>query len=217
MQMQVNAQSRTTQGKGASRRLRAAGKVPGILYGADQEAKPIELSHHEFFQQLKSESFHASILTMDLDGNQFQVLLRDVQMHPWRREVLHADFQRVAADREVMLKVPLHFVNQENCPGVKLAGGIVSHVMTEVEVACLPRHLPEYLEVDLGQLQVGHSLHLSSVKLPEGVRLPQLPRNDATVATVTVPRAVVEEEAAATEAAPAAEKKEPEKKDAGKK
>jgi large subunit ribosomal protein L25 len=217
MQMQVNAQSRTTQGKGASRRLRAAGKVPGILYGADQEAKPIELSHHELFQQLKSESFHASILTMDLDGNQLQVLLRDVQMHPWRREVLHADFQRVAADREVMLKVPLHFVNQENCPGVKLAGGIVSHVMTEVEVACLPRHLPEYLEVDLGQLQVGHSLHLSSVKLPEGVRLPQLPRNDATVATVTVPRAVVEEEAAAVATPPAAEKKEPEKKDAGKK
>jgi large subunit ribosomal protein L25 len=199
MAIEISATARTTQGKGASRRLRHAGRVPGILYGGGKPAESIELDQQELALKLKLEAFHASILTLDLSGARQQVLLRDLQMHPWRSQVLHVDFQRVAKDRKVRMKVPLHFVNADIAPGVKTAGGSVNHVMTELEVSCLPDDLPEYVEVDLSELQMGHSIRLAGLKLPKGVESVQLRGGeDAVVATIPVPKAKVpvEEEVA---------------------
>ncbi len=218
MSLEVSAKSRTVQGKGASRRLRSAGVVPGILYGGTAAAQSIELEHKSLWFQLKSESFHASILTMDLDGQKQQVLLRDVQIHPWRQLIQHVDFQRVAQDQEVTMRVPLHFVNADQAQAVKFGGAIVTHIMNEIEVACLPKFLPEFIAVDLSQITVGHSVHMSDLTLPEGVRLPGLARGDSPVASASIPRGAAEEDKTATAAAaPAAadkkdEKKEPEKK-----
>lgn len=238
--IEVNAVSRTLQGTGASRRLRNTGKVPGIIYGGDLTAQNIELDHNSLYHQLKMEAFHASILTMNMDGKKDRVLLRDVQMHPWKQLILHVDFQRVSANRKIHMKVPLHFVNAEIAPGVKTGGGIVTHVMNEIDITCLPDDLPEFIEVDLQNLELGHSVHLADLKIPKGVESVQLVRgDDAVVATVQVPRAIVEPEpvvvaavaeGAAEGAAPAAgaaapaavaagadAKKEGEKKDSGKK
>ena len=192
---EVNAVSRSVQGTGASRRLRRSGKVPGILYGANQGAQVIELDHKAIMLQLRHEAFHASILSMNIDGKKQDVLLRDIQMHPWKREVLHIDFQRVDAKQKIHMRVPLHFINAELAPGVKLGGGIVNHVMTELEVNCFPADLPEFVEVDVAELELGHSVHLAELKLPDGVESVQLTRgDDAVVATVQVPRAIVEPE-----------------------
>jgi large subunit ribosomal protein L25 len=208
MAIEVNATTRSTQGKGASRRLRHASRVPGIVYGAGQTAQPIEVDHKELTQHLKLEAFHASILTLNLGADKLQVLLRDYQMHPWRPQVMHVDFQRVAADRKIHMKVPLHFINQEIAPGVKTGGGTINHVISELDVTCLPADLPEYIEVDLSALQLGSSVHLSDIKLPPGVESVRLRGgDDAVVATVVIPReeVVVEEApAAAVAAAPAA-------------
>jgi len=205
MKIEINATARTLQGTGASRRLRRASKVPGIVYGAGQSAQPIELDHNELFHKLRLEAFHASILSLKMaDGADQQVLLRDYQMHPFRPIVMHADFQRVAADQKIHMKVPLHFVNEEVSPGVKLSGGLVSHAINDVDVLCLPKDLPEFVQVDLGELSAGHSLHLSQVKAPAGVEFVALHRGeDPTVATIVIPRAAVAEEAAA-EATPSA-------------
>ena len=192
---EVNAVSRSVQGTGASRRLRRAGKLPGILYGANQDAQVIELDHRAIMLQLRQEAFHASILTMNIDGTKQNVLLRDIQMHPWKRQVLHIDFQRVDAKQKIHMRVPLHFINAELAPGVKLGGGIVNHVISELEVSCLPADLPEFVEVDVAELELGDSVHLSDLKLPSGVESVQLGRDDdAVVANVQVPRAVVEPE-----------------------
>ena len=192
---EVNAVSRSVQGTGASRRLRRSGKLPGILYGANQDAQVIELDHSAIMLQLRHEAFHASILTMNIDGTKQNVLLRDIQMHPWKREVLHIDFQRVDAKQKIHMRVPLHFINAELAPGVKLGGGIVNHVISELEVSCLPADLPEFVEVDVAELELGDSVHLSDLKLPSGVESVQLGRDDdAVVANVQVPRAVVEPE-----------------------
>ena len=192
---EVNAVSRSVQGTGASRRLRRSGKVPGILYGANQDAQVIELDHSAIMLQLRHEAFHASILTMNIDGTKQNVLLRDIQMHPWKREVLHIDFQRVDAKQKIHMRVPLHFINAELAPGVKLGGGIVNHVISELEVSCLPADLPEFVEVDVAELELGDSVHLSDLKLPSGVESVQLVRDDdAVVANVQVPRAMVEPE-----------------------
>ncbi|UCH46826.1 MAG: 50S ribosomal protein L25/general stress protein Ctc [Betaproteobacteria bacterium] len=208
--IEVNAVSRSVQGTGASRRLRRTGKVPGIVYGASEKAQVIELDHKALLLQLRHEAFHASILSMNVDGKKQNVLLRDVQMHPWKQEVLHIDFQRVDAKQKIHMRVPLHFMNEEIAPGVKVGGGVVNHVMTDVEISCLPADLPEYLEVDLAEAELGDSLHLSAVKLPQGVESVQLSRgDDAVVASVQVPRVVVEPEeeveAAAEEAVEGAE------------
>ena len=207
MAIEVTATPRGVQGRGASRRLRHGGRVPGILYGADKPAQNIEVDHNELAQHLKLESFHASILTLSLNGDKHQVLLRDVQMHPWRAQVLHVDFQRVARDRKIHMKVPLHFKNAEIAPGVKTGGGAVNHVLAELDISCLPDDLPEFVEVDLSNLQLGHSIHLSEIKLPKGVESVQLRSgDDAVVATIVVPRVEVEPEveAAAVDAAAAA-------------
>lgn len=200
MQIEISATARKLQGTGASRRLRIAGRVPGIVYGGGKEAQAIELDHNTVFHQLRREAFHSSILKLVLEGAVEQVLLRDVQMHPYKPLVLHIDFQRVAKDQKVHMKVPLHFVNADIAPGVKLSSGIVSHVMTEIEVSCLPGNLPEFIEVDLASLALGHSIHVSDLKLPKGVEA-IVHGDDSVVATISLPRgAVSSEEAAAPEA-----------------
>ncbi len=212
MKIAIKAESRKVQGTGASRRLRRADKVPGIVYGGGKDATVIELDHNDIYHKLKLEAFHASILDMDLDGKKEQVLLRDVQMHAWKQNVLHVDFQRIAADKKIHMKVPLHFVNADIAPGVKLSGGIVSHIINELDISCLPKDLPEFIEVDLKDLASGHSIHISNLKMPAGVDSVALHRgDDQSVATIIIPRAVAaEEEAAATVSAadvPAANQK----------
>ncbi|MDE2365976.1 MAG: 50S ribosomal protein L25/general stress protein Ctc [Betaproteobacteria bacterium] len=227
MHIEISAQKRTLQGKGASRRLRGSGKVPGIIYGGENPAQAIELDHNNLYHQLKLEAFHASILSMDVEGQKEPVLLRDIQMHPFKLQVLHIDFQRVDPKKKIHMKVPLHFVNAETAPGVKLSGGIVSHVLTELDVSCLPKDLPEFITVDLIDLAAGHTLHLSDLKTPEGVEIPALLKGEnLPVATIVIPRGVAAEGAAAVVAASeiptTVQKKEGvakegEKKDAGKK
>ena len=216
MSNEFNAQTRNLQGTGASRRLRRTGRVPGILYGGEQKPASIEVDHNEIFHKLKQESFHASVLTMSLDGNKQMVLLRDVQMHPFKRQVMHLDFQRVDATHKIHTRVPLHFINADIAPGVKLQGGIVSHVMNEIEVRCLPADLPEFVEVDLKDVGTGQSVHLSALKLPKGVEAVVHKGEDPVVAAINLPRAAVSDEAAAADqqvaaaapaAAPAADKK----------
>lgn len=201
MQIEVNAQVRTLQGTGASRRLRRDGKVPGIVYGGKDAPEVIELDHNELMLQLRKEAIHASILTLNLGGTKQQVLLRAVNMHPWRQQVQHVDFQRVLADQKIHMRVPLHFVNAELAVAVKLGGALVSHVLNELDVSCLPADLPEFIEVDLRDIEVGQTLHVSDLKLPKGVEAVQKAENPA-VAVAQLPRAAVAEETA--EAAPAA-------------
>ncbi len=225
MKIEFNASKRALQGTGASRRLRRAGKVPGILYGGETAAQPIDVDHNALFHSLKQEAFHASILTMNLDGQKQQVLLRDYQMHAFKPQVLHIDFQRVSADRKIHMKVPLHFINADIAPGVKLQGGVVSHVINELNVTCLPADLPEFIEVDMKDVAVGHSIHVSDLRLPKGVEPLLHQGENPVVASIVVPRgtteadlAVAEEAAAATAepaaagAAAAAPAKQPEKK-----
>lgn len=198
MKIAINAETRKVQGTGASRRLRRADKVPGIIYGGGKDATVIEIDHNELYHKLKQEAFHASILDMSLDGKNEQVLLRDVQMHAWKQNVLHVDFQRIAADQKIHMKVPLHFINADIAPGVKLSSGIVSHIINELDISCLPKDLPEFIEVDLKDLAAGHSIHLSNLKLPAGVEAVALHRgDDQSVATIIIPRAVAAEEVAA--------------------
>jgi large subunit ribosomal protein L25 len=208
VKIEIKAEPRSVQGTGASRRLRRESKVPGVLYGAGKDALAIQLDHKDLWFKLKTEAFHSSILDMELGSEKSQVLLRDYQMHPFRPLILHADFQRVDASRKIHMKVPLHFVNAEISPGVKLAGGLVQHVMNDLEVSCLPKDLPEFIEIDLKDLQAGHSLHLSGVKLPPGVEAIVPKGEDPTVATVVIPKVMTAEEelaeAAALTAAPAA-------------
>jgi len=199
MKIEFTAFPRTLQGTGASRRMRGAGKVPGILYGADQPTQPIELDHHALFRHLKMEAFHASILDMTLEGNQQQVLLRDVQMHPFRQLVLHVDFQRVDKNKKIHMKVPLHFINAEICPGVKTGGGVVNHVMNEIDIQCLPDDLPEFIVVNLEQLELNRSMRVNEVPLPKGVEvIARLKKDNPAIVSVQVPKAIViEEEVAA--------------------
>jgi len=208
MTIEFTAFPRATEGRGASRRMRRGGKAPGIVYGGVDTPTPIELDHNALFHALRNEAFHASILTMKLDGAATKVLLRDVQMHPFRNEILHVDFQRIDENKMIHMKVPLHFVNAEISPAVKTNGAIVSHVITDANITCLPRDLPGFIEVDLSALEVGHSIHVSALKLPAGVTVVTHGRKDPVVATAVVPRAAVETEetvaAAATAAAPAA-------------
>ena len=202
MEITIKASKREGQGTGASRRLRRAGSVPGVVYGADKDAVSIQLDHKDLFLQFRHEAFHASILSLDLEGKKEQVLLRDYQMHPVRNQIQHIDFQRVSATEKIHVKVPLHFINADAGPGVKLGGGIVTHILTEADISCLAKDLPEFIEVDLGAMEVGQTVHLSEVKLPKGVEFVQLAHgNDAAVASVTKPRGAVGAEAEAEESA----------------
>ena len=189
MKNEFNATLRTVQGTGASRRLRHAGKTPAIVYGAGKDISVIELDHNEIYHALRHEIFHSTILTMNLEGKTEQVLLRDYQMHPFRQQVQHVDFLRVDPNHKVHMKVPLHCINADIAPGVKLSGSTVNHIMTEVEVSCLPKDLPTFVEVDLSQLAAGHSIHMSEIKLPAGVEFMQLSHgDDAAVVAIPAPR-----------------------------
>ncbi|MEO8344290.1 MAG: 50S ribosomal protein L25/general stress protein Ctc [Betaproteobacteria bacterium] len=202
--MEFTAFARHTEGRGASRRMRRAGKAPGIVYGGTVAPTPIELDHNALFHALRGEAFHSSILTMKLDGAASKVLLRDVQMHPFRNEILHVDFQRVEENKKIHMKVPLHFINGEESPAVKVSSAIISHVTTDLDITCLPKDLPGFIEVDLSALEVGHALHVSSVKLPVGVTVVTRGRTDPVVAAAIVPRAQVETEEETAAAAVAA-------------
>ena len=202
MAIEFTAFPRPTEGRGASRRLRRSGRAPGIVYGGTVAPQPIELDHNALFHALRNEAFHSSILTMKLDGAEGRVLLRDVQMHPFKNEILHVDFQRVDENRKIQMRVPLHFVKGEVSPAFKLSGALVSHITTEVEISCLPKDLPGFIEVDLSELTTGHAMHVSALKLPEGVKVVTRGKADPVVAAAVVPRAQVEAEG---EAAPAAE------------
>lgn len=169
----VNAQSRSDMGKGASRRLRRDGAVPGILYGAGGEPAMISVVHTELEKHLEHEAFYSHILTLNLDGKEEKVVLKDLQRHPSRPFVQHVDFMRVSADAAIHMTVPLHFINEAISPGVK-RGGTATYYLTSVEVACKPADLPEYLQVDLADLDVGHTVHLTEIGLPEGVSFPAL-------------------------------------------
>lgn len=212
MKIEITATARTEEGTGASRRLRGRGLTPGIVYGAGKPAQPIQLDHNALSRHLKMEAFHASILTMKVGSDVQQVLLRDVQMHPFRQMVLHVDFQRVAADQKIHMKVPLHFTSAENAPGVKFGHGIISHVLNEIDIVCLPAALPEFVEVDLSAIELGQSVHLADLKMPPGVESVQLAKGDnAVVATIQVPRGELSKEEAAPSAAavPASAQKAP--------
>jgi large subunit ribosomal protein L25 len=220
MTIEIGAAKRTVQGTSASRRLRHAGRVPGVLYGGKDPAVNIELDHNELFQAARKEAFHASIITLKLDGQPQQVLLRAMNMHPWKLEVQHVDFQRVLADQKIHMRVPLHFVNQENSPAVKVAGAVVNHVMNDIDISCLPADLPNFIEVDLANLTIGHSVHVKELNFPKGVE-PVLHRGEnPVVASASMPRAAEVEEAAAAveEVVPAsmvpAAKQQPEKPEA---
>ena len=201
MKFELNASKRELQGSGASRRLRRANKVPGIIYGGVAAPALIELDHNDILLALRKEAFHSSVLTIKLDGAVETVLLRDSQMHPYKPLVLHVDFLRVDATHAIHQKVPLHFVNADVAVGVKLDGGVVSHAMNEVDVACLPQDLPAFIEVDLKDLKGGQTLHVSQLSYPKGVKPVMHGEDDPVVVAITVKKAAAAE---GEEAAPAA-------------
>ncbi|CAM3765590.1 50S ribosomal protein L25/general stress protein Ctc [Polynucleobacter antarcticus] len=207
--MKVVAFQRSVQGTGASRRLRNSGKTPGIIYGSKDAAVAIELDHNALFHALRKEAFHSSILDLEIDGKAQKVLLRDYQMHPFRPLVLHIDFQRVSASEKIHMRVPLHFINADTAAAVKLQGAVISHIVTELEVSCLPADLPEFLEVDLGAIEVGHGIHAKDIALPKGVSLVlHVGQENPVLANARIPlvkSADTEAAPAATAAAPAAE------------
>ena len=185
--MKVVAFNRTQQGTGASRRLRNAGQTPGIIYGGTEAPALIALDGNALYHALKKEAFHGSVLDLEIDGKTQQVLLRDFQMHAFKQLVLHADFQRVDSSKPIHTKVTLHFVNADISPAVKLSSAVISHVLNEVEVSCLPGQLPEFIEVDLSKLEAGQSIHTGDLVLPEGVTALTHGQN-LTVVTSSIPR-----------------------------
>jgi large subunit ribosomal protein L25 len=199
---EVRAEARQAIGGGAGRQLRRAGKVPAVIYGAGRPAQPVTLDAIEIGRNLATEAFHTALLEVKVGGVGELAILRDVQMHPFRPQALHVDFQRVHENEKLHIAVPLHFIGADVCPGVKLQGGILSHLMNNVDIACLPRDLPEYLEVDVSQLTLNQTLHLADVKLPEGVESTALAHGE-NHAVAAVQAAKVIEEAAPAEAAPA--------------
>jgi len=206
MKIEINAVLRDAKGTGASRRLRHEGKFPGVLYGGNGDAKIIELNAKDLYMQFKHEAFHASILTLNLDGKKESVLLRDYQMHPVRNNIQHIDLQRIDENKKLSVKIPFHFLNEDVAPGVKLEGGVVSHIMVDVDISCLPKDLPTYIEVDLVNLSIGDSIHLSEIKAPEGVELTALSEeNDPIITSVSKPKVVVEETPVAAEGEEGAE------------
>ncbi|MBC3933150.1 MAG: 50S ribosomal protein L25/general stress protein Ctc [Undibacterium curvum] len=194
--MKVIAFARKEQGTGASRRLRNAGQTPGIIYGGTEAPVAISLDHNALYHALKKEVFHSSILDLEVDGKVEKVLLRDFQVHAYKQLVLHADFQRVDPNQKIHVKVPLHFINADVSPAVKLSAAVISHVAVELDVSCLPADLPEFVEVDLSKLEAGQSVHVSQLVLPAGVTA-VVHGDDATVAIATVPAGAVSADAEA--------------------
>ncbi len=189
MAIEINAKARDVKGTSASRRLRRENKVPGVLYGGNGDAVSLEIDGGELFVKFREEAFHASILDLNLEGKKESVLLRDFQLHPVRNTVQHIDFQRVDQNKKIHIKVPFHFINEDAAIGVKVGGGIVARILTEAEVSCLPKSLPEFLEVDVAELDMGQSIHLSEITLPEGVEFVQLAHDhDSAVVSIAKTR-----------------------------
>ena len=180
----VEAEPRVAQGTGASRRLRRTGKIPAIIYGGNDGPQNITISHNELLKQLKVEAFYAHILTIELEGKKVQAVLKDLQRHPVRDEVYHADFQRVVADQMLRKSVPLHFIGEDVAPGIKLGGGMIEHFINEVEIECLPADLPEFISVDVSKLALGEVIHLADLSLPQGVTLIEL-KHDNNIGVVS--------------------------------
>jgi len=191
--MKFVAFERAAQGTGASRRLRITGRTPGIVYGGTSEPLAIELDHNALWHAIKKEAFHASILDMELNGVESKVLLRNVQMHPFKQLILHIDFQRVDANTTLHMKVPLHFSGEENSPAFKIDACLITHVVTDLEVACLPANLPEFIAVDLSDLKKGTSLHAKDLTLPNGVKAVIRGRENPVIVSVVTPVAEVVE------------------------
>ena len=200
--MKFVAFERAKQGTGASRRLRITGRTPGIVYGGTAPATPIELDHNALWHAIKKEAFHASILDMELNGTESKVLLRNVQMHPFKQLILHIDFQRVEATTKLQMKVPLHFSGEETSPAVKLDACLINHIANELEITCLPADLPEFIAVDLSNLKKGTSLHVNDMSLPKGVTAVTRGKENPVIVSVVTPAAEVVEAPAAA-AAPA--------------
>jgi large subunit ribosomal protein L25 len=196
--IEIKAELRKDVGKGASRRLRrAADRVPGIIYGGGREPQPLTVNANALNKALEKETFYSQVISVVVDGDAQQAVLRDLQRNPANEKVQHIDFLRVSADQEIDVHIPLHFINEDKCVGVKQGGGAISHSANEVEVRCLPKDLPEYIEVDVAELQVGHSIHLSELKLPSGVALVELIHgedHDSAVVSVLAPRGGTGEE-----------------------
>ena len=212
--MKVVAFERPKQGSGASRRLRNAGKTPGIIYGGEDAPQLIELDHNALWHALKKEAFHASVLEMEVAGKTSKVLVRDVQYHPYKQLVLHIDFQRVSSKQKVHIKVPLHFKGEELSDAVKLEHCLVSHILNEIEVSCLPANLPEFIEVDLSTVTKGQTIHLSNITLPKGVTAVSHGAEEPVLVTVPPPKGGTEAEGSEkagkpAETAPAADSKKP--------
>ena len=205
--MKFVAFERSKQGTGASRRLRNAGKVPGIVYGGESEPQLIELDHNALWQAIKKEAFHSSVLEMDLAGKSSQVLLRDLQVHPYKQQVLHVDFQRVSAKTRITMKVPLHFTGEEESNAVKTDKCLVNHVLTELEISCLPADLPESISVDLSKLEKGSTVTLNDIQLPKGVKAVLHGQGNPVLVSVVVPASEESADAAAAAAAAPADKK----------
>jgi large subunit ribosomal protein L25 len=202
---ELDAEFRETQGKGASRRLRHEGKVPAILYGGHMGARALTLSHQKLVLMLDNERFYSTILNLRVGDQNQAAILKDVQRHPYKNAVVHVDFQRVEETDKIRISIPLHFKGASVSPGVKAQGGMVSHMRTEVEVSCLPKDLPEFIEVDISALSLNESIHLSQLKVPEGVILVEIAKEDAAVVAIHSPRAEEPEPTAAAAAGAPAE------------
>ena len=193
----LSAELRKDKGKGASRRLRRLGKVPGIIYGAGEPPVDLLFDHNELRNSLAHDAFYSHILTVKVGNQEQQAILKDVQRHPFKNAILHIDFQRVEENEKIRIAIPLHFKGAAVSPGVKSQGGIVSHMRNEVEVSCLPKDLPEFIEVDMSGLSLNESIHLSQLQVPPGVQLLDLAREDSAVAAIHSPRAEEPEPTAA--------------------
>ncbi|WP_199097032.1 50S ribosomal protein L25/general stress protein Ctc [Dyella sp. ASV21] len=204
---EIKAQGRKDEGKGASRRLRRAGFVPAVVYGAGQAPQSIEIEHNTILLAAKHEWFFSSVLDLNVDGKVQKVLVRDWQKHPYKLQMLHMDFQRVDENAILRVNVPVHFLNQEKSPAAKTSGVVISHNLTEVEISCLPKDLPEFIELDLGNLKAGEIVHLSQLTLPKGVEIAALHLGaDHDIAVVTANTVKEEaEEAPAEGEAPASD------------
>jgi large subunit ribosomal protein L25 len=201
----INVEKRNDEGKGASRRLRRAGFVPAIVYGGELKPVSIQLAHRDVWHASQNEWFYSSILDLSLGGDVQKVLLRDMQRHPFKQLVLHLDFQRINENEAIRVRVSLHFLNQEQSPAGKTSGIVITHELNEVEISCLPKDLPEYIEVDLAALNVGETIHLSGIKLPAGVEIPELRLGKEHDRVVVAAREIREETEAAADAAAAGE------------
>jgi len=202
---ELEAEFRETQGKGASRRLRHAGKVPAILYGGHSDARALTLSHQKLSILLENERFYSTILSLKVGDQTQAAILKDVQRHPFKNAIVHIDFQRVEENQKIRISIPLHFKGEAISPGVKSQGGLVSHMRNDVEVSCLPKDLPEFIEVDISGLSLNESIHLSQLKIPDGVQLVELAKEDSAVVAIHSQRAEEPEPTAATAAPAAAE------------